>query len=328
MNPILRLSLVWIFTVLAGPLDAGAQLNNQRDKASYAIGLSWGKNIHQQEADLDVRAILQGMKDGMANRPPLITETERTAVMAKLQDELKAKRAVIAERNKAKGDEFLAENCRKPGVVSLPSGLQYKILKTGTGAKPSSEDRILVNYKSMLIDGSEYESSDNKASGPIEFRLTNVISGWKEALSLMPQGSKWQLFVPPSLAYGEKGGNNVQPNATLIFETEIVDLIPTMISMTNGTAQAGGRIFSPPAPRTRDLESGDYGRATRYDDSAQQRIRQLRAQWEQADAEYRYSAAQDAISDPSDVDYSAIQRRAEALSRRTIIEKQLRALGQ
>jgi FKBP-type peptidyl-prolyl cis-trans isomerase FklB len=211
--------------------SADGTLETPKDKASYAIGLNIGQRMRADSADVDPNILLQGLKDGLAGGKTLMTEDEAKAAMAAFQADLRekmeAKMTLEAEANKKKGDAFLAENKTKEGVVALPSGLQYKILVAGTGPKPTATDTVVCNYKGMLIDNTEFDSS-YKHGKPVTFPVSGVIKGWSEALQLMPVGSKWELFVPPDLAFGERGGagGNIGPNATLIFDVELMSIQP------------------------------------------------------------------------------------------------------
>ncbi len=184
-----------------------------------------GKNLHRDGVDIDLNLLSQGMKDGLSGGQTLMTDQEAQAAVVELQNGLRKKQEQkmqqSGETNKKDGDAFLAANKTKPGVVTLPSGLQYKILTTGTGPKPTATDSVVCNYRGTLIDGTEFDSS-YKRGQPATFPVNGVIKGWTEALQLMPVGSKWQLFVPPDLAYGTRGaGNEIPPNSTLIFEVEL-----------------------------------------------------------------------------------------------------------
>ena len=206
-------------------------LKTQKEKASYAIGLNIGKSMHKDSVDVDPNILLRGMKDGLAGNKPLLTDDEARAAMVALQADLRKKgeekMLVQGEANKKEGDAFLAENKTKDGVVALPSGLQYKILKEGTGPKPAATDTVVCNYKGTLLDNTEFDSS-YKRGQPATFPVSGVIKGWTEALQLMPVGSKWQLFIPSDLAYGARGGpgGGIGPNATLVFEVELMSIQP------------------------------------------------------------------------------------------------------
>lgn len=216
--------------LLAGTVYAanGIVLKNKKDKESYAIGLDIGKNFKSQSIDIDPDVLVKGIKDVLSGNKPLMTDEEVQATMTDFRKEMMDKQTArtkeAGEKNKKEGEAFLAENKKKDGVVTLPSGLQYKIIKEGSGAKPKATDTVTVNYRGTLIDGTEFDSS-YKRGQPASFKVTGVIQGWTEALQLMKTGSKWQLFVPPSLAYGERGaGRDITPNATLIFDVELISV--------------------------------------------------------------------------------------------------------
>jgi FKBP-type peptidyl-prolyl cis-trans isomerase FklB len=214
------------------PAAAKAQppltLKTEKEKFSYALGMNIGNGMHRQGVDIDPNILARGMKDALAGRKPLLTEDEARAVVMQMQNEVRqkqeAKTKQAGEANKKQGDDFLAANKAKEGVVTLPSGLQYKILSEGTGPKPAATDSVVCNYRGTLIDGKEFDSS-YKHGQPLTFAVNGVIKGWTEALQLMPVGSKWQLFIPPDLAYGERGaGGDIGPDATLIFEVELLSI--------------------------------------------------------------------------------------------------------
>lgn len=205
-------------------------LTTDKQKASYAIGMNVGSSIRRQSVDVDPDILARGLKDSLAGGKTLLTDDEAKAALTALQaqarkaQEEKAQLAAVA--NKKEGDAFLAENKTKPGVVTLPSGLQYKILTEGTGPKPTAEDSVVCNYRGTLLNGTEFDSSA-KHGQAIEIPVGRVIKGWSEALQLMPVGSKWQLFIPPDLAYGERGaGNDIGPNATIVFEVDLLSIKP------------------------------------------------------------------------------------------------------
>jgi FKBP-type peptidyl-prolyl cis-trans isomerase FklB len=212
-----------------------AALKDDKEKRSYAVGMNLGTAVRRQSADqstdLDVNAILQGFKDAFAGGKTLLTEAEMRTILNALQADVKSKQAMqLSERSaksESEGNAFLAENKTKEGVVSLPSGLQYKIVKAGDGKKPTITDAVVCHYRGTLVDGTEFDSS-YKRGKPATFALAKVIKGWTEALQLMPVGSKWQLFIPSSLGYGTRGaGKNIPPNATLIFEVELISIQPS-----------------------------------------------------------------------------------------------------
>jgi FKBP-type peptidyl-prolyl cis-trans isomerase len=200
--------------------------------------MNLGSNLKRQSIEVDPKILLQGLEDALAGGKTQLTEEQARAVMAGLQADLRKKMQEkmqqAGEANKKQGDEFLAANKSKEGVVALPSGLQYKVLTAGTGTKPTSTDSVVCNYRGTLIDGTEFDSS-YKRGQPATFPVNGVIKGWTEALQLMPVGSKWQLFVPSDLAYGPQGtpGGNIGPNATLIFEVELLSIQTKDKSKTN-----------------------------------------------------------------------------------------------
>jgi FKBP-type peptidyl-prolyl cis-trans isomerase FklB len=211
---------------------AAAPLTTKKQKFSYALGMNIGNglgaNLKKQSVDVDPGLVAQGMKDSLAGTKPRMTEDEAKAVLTEVQNEVKKqaqeKTVKLGETNKTEGDAFLAANKSKPGVVTLPSGLQYKILTAGTGPKPTAADTVVCNYRGTLINGTEFDSS-YKRKEPATFGVSQVIKGWTEALQLMPVGSKWQLFIPSGLAYGDRGaGADIGPNSTLIFEVELLSI--------------------------------------------------------------------------------------------------------
>jgi FKBP-type peptidyl-prolyl cis-trans isomerase FklB len=203
-------------------------LTTQKQKASYAIGLNIGKGLQRDGVDVDPNILLRGLKDALSGGKPLLTDDEMKASMIALQNDVRQRHEAMmqqaGETNKKQGDAFLAANKSKQGVVTLPSGLQYKILKEGSGPKPSATDTVVCNYRGALLDNTEFDSS-YKRGQPTTFQVDRVIKGWTEALQLMPVGSKWQLFIPPDLAYGQRGaGTDIGPNATLVFEVELLSI--------------------------------------------------------------------------------------------------------
>lgn len=217
----------------AGGQEA-AFLKNDRDKQNYAVGVDLARKLKQQGySAAQAEALTQGVRDELAGGKLLLTEEELQAALNAYQTELKQTRArfvrYVAQENKARGDAFLAENRKKAGVVSLPNGLQYKIMKQGSGARPTGADTVQCNYRGTLIDGTEFANSYREGK-PASIPLKAAIPGLREALKLMPVGSKWQFFIPPELGYGEKGlvygkrgaGLSVGPNETLIYEVELL----------------------------------------------------------------------------------------------------------
>ncbi len=204
-----------------------AVLKDQRDKVSYGIGMDIGKSLRNQSIDVDPDLITRGIKDMLSGAKPLMTDQESRDTMMNFQKEMMAKQMErmkeLGEKNKKEGEAFLAENKKKEGVVTLPSGLQYKVIKEGAGETPKATDTVTTNYRGTLIDGTEFDSSSRRGQ-PATFKVNGVIPGWTEALQLMKAGSKWQLFIPSNLAYGERGPREIGPNATLIFEVELLSI--------------------------------------------------------------------------------------------------------
>ena len=200
-------------------------LKTEQDKVNYGIGVSVARNFRQQGMEVDINLVVKGMKDELTGKKVLLSDDELRKTMTAYQQEIRRKqiqeRKVAALDKKKEGDAFLEENKKKEGVVILPSGLQYKILKGGEGKKPAADDTVEVSYKGTLINGKVFDSS--QPGTPLALKVKQVIPGWQEALQLMPVGSKWQLFIPPELAYGQQGaGAEIGPNATLIFEVELL----------------------------------------------------------------------------------------------------------
>jgi FKBP-type peptidyl-prolyl cis-trans isomerase FklB len=192
-------------------------LKNQKEKVSYIIGTDIGGNLKRQSIDIDPSILARGVQDALSGANPLLSKEEIQETMVAFQKEM-------MEKQKQRGEGFLSENKKKEGVKTLPSGLQYKVIKAGTGKKPKVDDTVMVNYRGTLIDGTEFDSSFRRGQ-PVAFPVSGVIPGWTEALPLMQEGAKWQLFVPPNLAYGERGaGGLIGPNVTLIFEVELISV--------------------------------------------------------------------------------------------------------
>jgi FKBP-type peptidyl-prolyl cis-trans isomerase FklB len=215
-------------TATAAKTPAPLVLKTQKDKFSYALGMKMGANLQKQSVPIDPAILARGLRDGLAGGKTLLTDDEAQAALKAMQDDLRAKQQAriqeAAGANKKEGEAFLAANKGKDGVVTLPSGLQYKILTEGTGPKPAATDSVVCNYQGTLINGKEFDSS-YKRGQPATFPVNGVIKGWTEALQLMPVGSKWQLFIPSELAYGDRGaGADIGPGATLVFEVELLSI--------------------------------------------------------------------------------------------------------
>lgn len=206
-----------------------APLTDQKSKLSYALGMNLGSNLRLQQIDVDPNLLTQGIKDGLAGSKTQMTDEEARATLEQWQTDRRQqqqqKMQQEAETNKKEGDAFLAANKTKEGVITLPSGLQYKVLKQGDGPKPTTNDKVVCNYQGTLVNGTEFDSS-YKRGEPATFPVTGVIKGWTEALQLMPVGSKWQLYIPSDLAYGPSGRGPIPPNSTLIFDIELLSIQP------------------------------------------------------------------------------------------------------
>jgi FKBP-type peptidyl-prolyl cis-trans isomerase FklB len=203
-------------------------LKTQKEKFSYALGMKMGANLHKQAVPVDPAIFSRGFRDGLAGGKTVLSDQEAQAAITDVQKEMQQKQQekmqAAAGVNKKEGQDFLSANKAKPGIVTLPSGLEYKIEKEGTGPKPTASDSVVCNYRGTLINGTEFDSS-YKRGQPATFPVSGVIKGWTEALQLMPIGSKWQLFVPSDLAYGDRGaGPDIGPGATLIFEVELLSI--------------------------------------------------------------------------------------------------------
>lgn len=208
--------------------DTKMTLKDDKDKVSYAIGLNIGKSMKQEGLDINPDALAAAMKDVFAGAKTQLTDEEVQAVMQDFQKKMMAKQAAARDeglgKNKAEGEKFLADNKKKEGIKTTASGLQYKVITDGKGKTPKATDTVKTHYRGTLINGTEFDSS-YKRGEPAEFPVNGVIKGWTEALQLMKEGSKWQLYIPSELAYGERGaGKDIGPNSTLIFDIELLSV--------------------------------------------------------------------------------------------------------
>ncbi len=222
-------------TAAGAKSDAPLVLTTPKDKVSYAIGADLANKLKTAQIDVDPTVLTRALKEGLTGGKPAMTDDEVHSTLVDLSKQMQAKQQaanqkqaeankVLGEKNRKDGGAFLAQNKGKEGVVTLPSGLQYKILKAGDGPKPTASDTVSCNYRGTLIDGKEFDSSE-KHGQAVSFPVGGVIKGWTEALQLMPVGSKWQLFIPPDLAYGDRqAGPDIAPGSALIFEVELVSI--------------------------------------------------------------------------------------------------------
>src|SRR5947208_6806099 len=246
-----RFILIVSASLLAFPLfgqEKSPQLKDQKDKVSYSIGMNIGANLSRQKVDINPDARDAGIKDAIAGKTQL-TQDQVKDVMQQFEKDMEQKQKTAGEKNKTDGVKFLEENKKKEGVKTTASGLEYKVLKEGTGPQPKATDMVTVNYRGTLIDGTEFDSS-YKRGQPATFPLNGVIKGWTEAVQLMKVGSKYQLFVPSSLAYGERAVSpELGANATLIFEVELLEIKPPATPPPPGSAASQGpQRGAPPAP--------------------------------------------------------------------------------
>jgi len=226
-------------------------LKDQKEKASYSIGLELGNSLKKGKMDVNTDILVKGLKDGLSGAKPLLTEEQVKETMTALQKEMMEKQQAaqkeLGEKNAAEGEKFLAENKKKDGVKTTASGLQYKVIKEGTGSPPKETDTVVTNYKGTTLDGTEFDSS-YKRNEPATFPVNRVIKGWTEALQLMKPGSKYQLFIPSALAYGERAvGKDIGPNSTLIFDVELISIKPPEAAAGSPTPGSSGTTASTPA---------------------------------------------------------------------------------
>jgi len=221
------LSIGFLFTCTFSFAAEKPELKDQKDKESYSLGYQFGQGAKHEGLDINVEFYTSGIRDALSGSKPQLSQEEiqktvlevQKRVVAAHQKELKE----MSAKNLAAGKAFLEENKKKEGVKTLPSGLQYKVLAEGSGKTPKAADNVTVNYKGTFINGAEFDSS-YKRGKPATFQVDKVVKGWTEALQMMKEGSRWQLFIPPELGYGDRGGGPVPPNSTLIFEVELISV--------------------------------------------------------------------------------------------------------
>ncbi len=215
--------VVFLFSICSAAEKV--ELKEQKDKESYSLGYQFGQNLKTQGVDLNLDVYTSAIKDALGGKEPQMASDEISATIANLQQRLMAAQQKtlkeLGEKNLSESKTFLAENGKKEGVKTLQSGLEYKVVTEGSGKIPKAEDTVTVHYKGTFINGTEFDNSYTRGQ-PATFQVNGVVKGWSEALQLMKEGSKWQLFIPPELAYGERGGGPIPPNSTLIFEVELL----------------------------------------------------------------------------------------------------------
>lgn len=218
-----------------------AQLKDLKDKVSYSVGLNVGANFKKQGQELNPDALLAGLKDALSGKTPALSENEMKETMQAWSKQMEDKQKAAGDKNAAEGTKFLADNKKKDGIKTTASGLQYKVMKEGSGAQPKDTDTVTVNYRGTLINGTEFDSS-YKRGQPATFPVNGVIKGWTEALQLMKTGSKYQLFIPADLAYGARAvGPDITPNSTLIFEVELLEVKPAPASTGPSASPSASR---------------------------------------------------------------------------------------
>jgi FKBP-type peptidyl-prolyl cis-trans isomerase len=213
-----------------GTGDKKLTLDTEKAKDSYCVGYNMGRNLGNIKEEVDFETVVQGFRDGFAGEDKAQVSLEEMpkilrAFQMKINNTMREKRKVQGDKNKAEGEAFLKENAKKEGVITTKSGLQYKVIKEGTGAVPKSTDKVNVHYRGTLLDGTEFDSS-HKRGKPASFFLNRVIPGWTEGVQLMKMGAKYKFFIPGNLAYGQRGSRNIGPNAVLIFDIELLGIEP------------------------------------------------------------------------------------------------------
>jgi FKBP-type peptidyl-prolyl cis-trans isomerase FklB len=217
--------MFWLVGTMAFAAEEPQKPEGIEARTSYALGLNIGKGFKNQGLEINTDVFLQGLNDGLNEAAPLLTDEEMRSAMETLRADLekkhKARLKASAEKNLAASETFFAANKKEKGVMTLPSGLQYKVEKAGTGKSPAKDDSVTVHYRGTLLSGQVFDSS-YKRGEPATFQVDQVIPGWTEALQLMKEGAKWRLFIPPDLAYGERGNPAIPPNSALIFDVELL----------------------------------------------------------------------------------------------------------
>ena len=239
--------------------DETDPFKSKKEKISYMLGMTYGKQLKQNDVDLEYESFLKGLKDSTSGGKTMLTEEQARTIYMEFSQELRAKtmekQKVEGEKNKKLGETFLAENKKKDGVKTAASGLQYKIETAGTGKIPAPSDTVSCHYRGTLIDGTEFDSS-YKRNQPATFPVKGVIPGWTEALQLMPEGSKWMLYLPSTIAYGERGRPNIPANSTLLFDIELIAIkAPGELAPPTGAVPPATGALVPPQGKTITIPS-------------------------------------------------------------------------
>ena len=213
------------FVVQAGDKS---ELRDENELINYSLGYQIGGDLKRQQVEVDREALLRGIEDAVSGTEAVMSQDAMRTTLIELKRKVVAQqreeRATAARKNLEAGEAFLAANAKKSGVVSLPSGLQYRVIEEGAGKQPRTVDSVTVHYRGTLIDGAEFDSSYSR-NKPATFRVDRVVDGWREALPIMKEGAKWELLLPANLAYGPKGAGKIPPNSALIFEVELISIV-------------------------------------------------------------------------------------------------------
>jgi len=202
---------------------ADSQVATDKKKISYAIGVQIGQDLKRSGIDLDIDAFSLAIKDMVAGKKPRLNSEEMQQAFNMLREQQMKHQSKLADENKVKGEKFLVENKNKPGIKVLSSGVQYQVIKSGSGKKPKDGDTVVAHYRGTLIDGTEFDSS-YKRGQPLTISINQVVKGWQDALKAMQVGAKWQIYIPSDLGYGPRATGNIPPNSTLVFDIELLEI--------------------------------------------------------------------------------------------------------